>query len=224
MFGSLRSSARPRATSPFGRLLGDRSPRGAEVGRGEHVGVVVAAAMAVERDVGGARLRARRQHVGDVGPLRHAGDLRRDVGPRLARILRHADHAVVAADPHHALPRGGLFERDDVAEGADAVVLGDADVLADDAHDRQRFAIGVGGEVGADRLIRAAAIRRLQHQVGADVDRRRIERRQLHRGVPVEAIRPAVRPASCSAGSGRIVVRSLVNRSVRLMRPSCDSA
>ena len=130
------------------QVADDRSPRRAEVRRREHVGLVVAAAMAVERHVGGAGLRARRQHVGDVGPLRHAGNLRRHVRPRLARILRHADDAVVAADPHHALLRRGFFERDDVAERADAVVLGQLDVLADDAHDRQRFAIGVGREVG----------------------------------------------------------------------------
>ena len=67
-------------------------------------------------------------------------------------------------------------------------MLGKLDVLAGDAHDRERFAVGVGGEVGTDRLIRAAAIGRLQHHVGADVDRRGIERRQLHRRVPVESI------------------------------------
>ena len=91
------------------------------------------------------------------------------------------------------------------------------------AHDRQRFAIGVGRQVGADRRVRPAAVGRLHHQLRADVDRGRVVRRQLHRRVPVVAERRGS-PAFASAGSGRTVVRSLVVRSTRLMRPSCDSA
>ena len=93
---------------------------------------------------------------GHVGALRHVGEARVEVGPRLAAVARHVDDAVVGAGVEHA----GLLRRfDDLHEVAvrlHAVVLGDGEVLGDLAHERQRLAIGVLRQILADRLSTSA--------------------------------------------------------------------
>ena len=209
-----------RTTWPFGRSFTSDFQRVAVIGGDVDVGAVVAGAMAVEGHVRGRLGELRRLHLRDVGELRRAGDLLRDVGPGGARVAGDVHLAVVGSGPDDAGLRPRFRDGEEGAEDADAVVLGDLDVLALDAHQLDGVAVDREGQVGADRGPREPA-------VGAS-DRAGGRRRTAssRRGARAASACPSSSGSSSppSAASGRIVWRSLVVRSIRLMKPSCDSA
>src|ERR1019366_9076369 len=122
------------------------------------VAAVVAGAVAVERDIHGARIESRWFHLRDVRELRCAGDLRRHIRPRGTTVLRYMHETVIRASPEkpRILPRLGDAEQRGVA--VDAVVLRDGDRLALHTHQFDRVAIEAGGEVAADGGPGVAAI------------------------------------------------------------------
>ena len=199
----------------------------AEIGRGEDVGRVVAAAVPVKRDVGGAIGVLRGHDVRHVGPFRDARELVRDVDPLGTAIARDADDAVVGARPDDAGAAGRLLECHNRAPRGDAVVLGDLRGRVVHVHDRQRLALGIGGEIGADRRVRAPAVARLHQHLRADVDGGGIVRRELHGGVPVEAVRRGLtlfRLERLGPHRGALVGRAVDAAHAAVLRLAVDDA
>ena len=195
------------------------------VGALDDVGLVVAALPVVERGEHRVRIARRGEDVGDVGPLRHAGELL-DLAPVLPAVLGHLHEPIVGADVEQPFEQRRLVDRHDVAERRRRRVARDRVSRPELAHDRDLVAIEVAGEVRADARPVVAAI------VGAvDVVRRPVEtprrvRADDVRRVPVDAIgaargrrgRPAGRPARLAASAPAALPARLAHRGARRAR------
>ncbi len=200
----------------------DRTEVVAAVDAGIHIGAVIVGTMVVEGRIHDVHVVRGRRQARHIRIRRHALEPVGDVGPGLA-VLRHVHLAVVGAGIEHAGVLRRFDQLHDVAVGLHAVVSGDGDLLAGDAHQPQVVAIGRGREIGADRRPRLAAIGGLEHHVGADINGRRIVRRHQDRRVPVPAQR---RFAARRQRADRLaLVADLVDaRDVAVLRLGVDDA
>ena len=187
--------------SADGQVRRDRREGLAEIVRHEDVRLEVAVAMVVVRHEERHRIVRRRLDARDVRPGRNAGDVRRQLLPRAAVVPRDPEAAVVGAGVENPRANRRLVQRDDraVRLGAGGVV-GDAAGRARRHPDLHRVG---GAEVGRDREEIVAALGGLEYAIPADVERRRVVRRDEIRRIPVEAQVERRRVASAAASEGR---------------------
>ena len=167
----------------------NRRPRLARVGARVDVRLEVVLPMPVERRVDGVLVESRRHDLRHEDPCRHALDLAEHVRPRLPGVLGHRQHAVVGAGVDQPGPLRRFRERHDGRPRGDAVVARDPRLAVLHAHHDDVVAGGIGGEIGADRRPRQAAVRRPEHLVGRRVDHLRVVGRVDERRVPVPPVR-----------------------------------
>ena len=186
-----------------GRFAGDVRPGPAAVGALHHVRLVVAALPVVERDEDRVDVARRREDVGDVGPLRHAGKVF-DLPPVLPAVIRDLQQPVVGAGVEQALEQRRLVDRDDVAERRRRGVERDRIARPHLAHDRDVEGVEVAREVRADARPRVAAIVGAIDVVARPVQPPRIVRADDVGRVPVDAIGGAAQPPAAASALRRL--------------------
>ena len=107
--------------------------------------------------------------VGDVGAVRHAGEVV-DLAPGRRRLLGDLHQAVVGADVEQAFLHRRLGEGDDVAVERGRAVVGDGVDAPDPSHDLELVAVDLARQVGADRLPGVAAVVAAEQLVGGEVE------------------------------------------------------
>ena len=170
---------------PRGQIARDRPERRPVVLARIYIGAVVAHPVIVERHIHRALGELRWLHLRDVGPFRGAGNLGRHAAPGGAAIARDLRLAVIRPGIQQPLLHLRLGHREQRPVHRHAVILGDLEFLALDAHQVDRIPVEREREIRAHRFPRPALVSGLEEFVGAGVNGVGIMRRDHERRVPV---------------------------------------
>ena len=170
-----------RARRLCGQTGADGRPVRAPVVRDERVRRVVAQQMTIDHGIRGPghERRGRDRLDAAVAP----GTGRRDVVPAPPAVAREMHESIVAPGPDLAARLGRRF---DVEQRPGELRAGH--VEGERTSGGLLVRLVVARKVGRDRLPVFAAIARREHNVGAEIRRRRVERIEGDRGIPVIAI------------------------------------
>ena len=169
------------------QIAGDARPRASLVGALHQIRLVVAALPVVERDEHRVHVARRREHIGHVGPFRHAGKIL-NLPPVPAAILGHLQQPVVGAGVDQAFHQRRLVERHDVAQCGGGFVVRHRVCRPHFPHDRQLVPFELTREIGTDARPAVAAIVGAIHVVARPVQAPGRVRTDDVRRVPVGAI------------------------------------
>ncbi len=158
-------------------------PRAATVARAVDVRPQVVEPEPVHGRVRGERVEVRGFEHRHLAPRRERG--RRDVAPRPPAVVRHVDQAVVAADPDQARLAGGRRETIDHAAVFPLFWIERRE------HAQCRGHLGARPrQIGTDRLPAQPTVRRLEQDIGTEVQRARVAWREHQRHRPHPAVLP----------------------------------